>query len=39
MMPMRSRQETLYEFACHEGNYHIMSGMLVGAQVQQETER
>jgi hypothetical protein len=35
MMPMRSRQETLYEFACHEGNYHIMSGMLVGAQKQQ----
>jgi hypothetical protein len=32
MMPLRQRQETLYEFACHEGNYHIMSGMLVGAQ-------
>jgi len=39
MMPMKSRQETLYEFACHEGNYHIMSGMLLGAQAQQETER
>ena len=38
MMPMRARQETLYEFACHEGNYHIMAGMLVGAQVQQEAE-
>jgi hypothetical protein len=38
MMPMRARQETLYEFACHEGNYHIMSGMLVGARVQQEAE-
>jgi len=38
MMPMRSRQETLYEFACHEGNYHIMSGMLVGSQVERETE-
>jgi hypothetical protein len=36
MMPMRARQESLYEFACHEGNYHIMSGMLVGARVQQE---
>jgi hypothetical protein len=32
MMPLRQRQETLYEFACHEGNYHIMSGMLLGAQ-------
>ena len=31
-MPLRQRKETLYEFACHEGNYHIMSGMLVGAQ-------
>jgi hypothetical protein len=38
MMPMRSRQEALYEFACHEGNYNIMSGMLVGSQVQQEAE-
>ena len=35
MMPLRQRKETLYEFACHEGNYHIMSGMLVGAQKQQ----
>jgi len=34
-MPLRQRKETLYEFACHEGNYHIMSGMLVGAQKQQ----
>jgi hypothetical protein len=38
MMPMKARQETLYEFACHEGNYHIMAGMLVGSQVQQEAE-
>jgi len=38
MMPMRARQETLYEFACHEGNYHIMAGMLVGSQVQQDAE-
>jgi hypothetical protein len=35
MMPMKSRQETLYEFACHEGNYHIMSGMLLGAHQEQ----
>jgi len=38
MMPMRARQEALYEFACHEGNYHIMSGMLVGAQAEHEAE-
>ena len=36
MMPLRQRQETLYEFACHEGNYHIMSGMLLGAQRQSQ---
>jgi hypothetical protein len=35
MMPLRQRKESLFEFACHEGNYHIMSGMLVGAQKQQ----
>jgi hypothetical protein len=34
MMPLRQRKEMLYEFACHEGNYHIMSGMLLGAQKQ-----
>jgi hypothetical protein len=34
MMPLRQRKESLFEFACHEGNYHIMSGMLVGAQKQ-----
>jgi hypothetical protein len=34
MMPLRERKESLFEFACHEGNYHIMSGMLVGAQKQ-----
>jgi hypothetical protein len=35
MMPLRQRKESLFEFACHEGNYHIMSGMLVGAHKQQ----
>ena len=34
MMPLRQRNETLYEFACHEGNFHVMSGMLLGAQKQ-----
>ena len=38
MMPMRARQEALYEFACHEGNYHIMAGMLAGSQAQQAAE-
>ena len=39
MMPLRQRQETLYEFACHEGNFHIMSGMLGGARAQEKSER
>jgi hypothetical protein len=38
MMPMRQRHETLYEYACHEGNYHLMKGMLGGARVQREAE-
>jgi hypothetical protein len=38
MMPMRQRHETLYEYACHEGNYHLMKGMLDGARVQREAE-
>jgi hypothetical protein len=38
MMPMRQRQETLYEYACHEGNYHLMKGMLEGSRMQQEAE-
>jgi hypothetical protein len=38
MMPMRQRQETLYEYACHEGNQELMKGMLDGARVQREAE-
>jgi hypothetical protein len=38
MMPMRQRHETLYEYACHEGNYHLMRGVLDGARVQREAE-
>ena len=38
MMPMRQRQETLYEYACHEGNYELMKSMLEGSRVQRETE-
>jgi hypothetical protein len=35
MMPMRQRRETLYEYACHEGNYDLMKGMLDGARLQE----
>ena len=30
MLPLQRRQEMLYEFACHEGNFHLMRGMLEG---------
>jgi hypothetical protein len=38
MLPLQRRQETLYEFACHEGNFHLMRGMIDGARVAQESE-
>jgi hypothetical protein len=31
-MPLRRRDETLYEAACHEGNYDVMTGILRGAR-------
>jgi hypothetical protein len=34
MMPLRQRQETLFEYACHEGNYHQIVGMVRGAQAE-----
>jgi hypothetical protein len=39
MMPLRRVDEMLYEFACHEGNYEIMSGMLAGARAEDRAER
>ena len=38
MLPLQRRQETLYEFACHEGNFYLMRGMIDGARVAQESE-
>jgi len=34
MMPLRQRQEQLFEYACHEGNFHQISGMVRGAQAE-----
>jgi hypothetical protein len=34
MMPLRQRQEPLFEYACHEGNYHQIAGIVRGAQAQ-----
>ena len=38
MLPLQRRQETLYEFACHEGNFYLMRGMIDGARAAQESE-
>jgi hypothetical protein len=32
MVPLRQTSEKLYEYACHEGNYEIMTGMLSAAR-------
>jgi hypothetical protein len=37
-MPLRQSNERLYEWACHEGNFHIMSGMLSAARSQERRE-
>jgi hypothetical protein len=34
MMPLRQRQESLYEFGCHEGNEELVEGTLSAARVQ-----
>jgi hypothetical protein len=39
MMPLQQRHETLYEYACHEGNFQIMSGILAGARAQERQGR
>ena len=37
-MPMRKSTDTIYEYACHEGNY-AMSGILAGARLAEEEGR
>ena len=34
--PEDGRPKTLYEWACHEGNFHIMTGMLSAARAQEQ---
>jgi hypothetical protein len=34
-MPLKQSNQRLYEWACHEGNYHIMTGMLSAARSQE----
>ena len=35
-MPLKQSREKLYESACHEGNLHIMTGMLSAARTQEQ---
>ena len=37
MMPLRAIDESLYEYACHEGNYGLR-GILAGARAQEKAE-
>ena len=39
MMPLNRRDETLYEYACHEGNFEVMSSALRGARAVEAAER
>ena len=38
MIRLKETHEAIYEFACHEGNYQIMVGMLAGARAQEAKE-
>jgi hypothetical protein len=33
---LRSTQDQIYEFACHEGNYDLMQGILLGARAEEK---
>ena len=35
-MPLKQSTQRLYEWACHEGNFHIMTGMLSAARAQEQ---
>ena len=35
-MPLKRSTENLYEWACHEGNFHILTGMLSAARAQEQ---
>lgn len=34
-MPLKQTDQMLYEYACHEGNYHILTGMISAARAQE----
>ena len=36
VLRLKQTEEKLYEFACHEGNFQVMEGMLLGARAQEK---
>ena len=36
LIHLKQRDEPIYEYACHEGNYDVMRGMLLGAKAVQK---
>jgi hypothetical protein len=39
MLPLKQTQDPLYEFACHEGNYQTLVGLLKVARFQEEEDK
>jgi hypothetical protein len=39
LIRLKQSQERLYESACHEGNYHIVAGILAGARAEDQARR
>jgi hypothetical protein len=37
-MPLRQSAEALFEYACHVGNFHILTGMLSAARAQEQRD-
>ena len=38
-IPLKQTREHLYEFACHEGNYEMIAGMLSAARADERAAR
>jgi hypothetical protein len=39
MIRLKQTEEKIYEFACHEGNYDVMVGMLEGARAEENAAK
>jgi hypothetical protein len=36
VIPLKKSQDRIYEYACHEGNYDVMHGVLAGARAEEK---